>query len=123
MGLDGLGRGPYLGSGVAYTVNSSYGESFRNGAVVKNTSRSGASLYQYSHSGPRCGFKGLIALFSFSFFLFRVFNPLFLFPFEVFLSFTLALFIPYPSDTISMFFSNHQLIKFLFWFDLIVRIF
>jgi hypothetical protein len=46
-----------------------------------------------------------------------------LFPFEVFLSFTLALFIPYPSDTISMFFSNHQLIKFLFWFDLIVRIF
>ncbi|TFH30047.1 MAG: penicillin acylase family protein [Promethearchaeota archaeon] len=43
MGLDGLGRGPYRGSGAAYTVNPSYGENYRNGAVVKTYSGAGAS--------------------------------------------------------------------------------
>ncbi|MHA1746364.1 MAG: penicillin acylase family protein [Promethearchaeota archaeon] len=43
MGLDGLGRGPYPGSGAAYTVNPSYGENFKNGEVVQTYSGAGAS--------------------------------------------------------------------------------
>jgi penicillin amidase len=43
MGLDGLGRGPYPGSGAAYTVNPSYGENFRDGAVIQTHSGAGAS--------------------------------------------------------------------------------